>query len=477
MHKLAIPLKIIDKLILKAYLGPFFATLGVLQFVFLMQFLWKHVDDLVGKGLDMFVIFELLYYANFSLIPLTLPLSVLLSAIMSMGSLSENNELTALKSSGITFLRILRPLLFVSIFMSGIAFIFSNHLMPWSTLKYKALKREIIRKKLDVNLKEGVFNTDLDNYSIRIRKKEDNAEDVKDVTIYKFSGKGNTVVVKSKTGKIHFGSSRKYLLLDLYDGYNYEESYKQHSLPSEKYKHSKTYFKHQLFRFDLSSFALKEANEDVYGDYAKMMSFSQLKVRQVEIKAQAVTIEEGIDDRTTYTIGVYDAAHDSLQLDTVHFANWDEIVSKGKWSTAMNMAKSNVSQTINRLKAGYSTLDRKQKHVREFTIEKHKKFTLSISVFILFLVGAPLGAMIKKGGMGLPIVISVVFFLVYYMLSVYGEKSVLKNQVNEYFGMWLTNAIFLPFGILFMFQSATDTPIFDRDFYKKKFKKWLKKDK
>lgn len=468
-------MKKIDKLILKAYLGPFFATLTVLQFVFLMQFLWKYIDDLVGKGLNTFVILELLYYANYSLIPLTLPLSVLLSAIMSMGNLSEHFELTALKSSGISFLRILRPLLVVSIIMSGVAFIFSNNLIPWANLKHKTLLREIMRKKLEVNLVEGIFFTGIDQYSIRVNKKHDNGEDVEDVTIYKFGIKGNTTVVKAKKGKIKFTKNRKYLTIDLFDGYTYKEEFKQHGVPKENFKHSRTYFKEQLFRFDMTPFQLGETDESAYDGYAKMMTLKQLKEYQVEVGTAVEDAYQNIDDRVKHTIDVYNLQQDSVETKEIELKPWNEIIKKSKMTMAMNLAKSNVNSTINRLTAGYNRYDRKSKSFRKILIEKHKKFTLSYAVLVLFLVGAPLGSIIRKGGMGLPIVISVIFFLIYYMLSVYGEKSVLKNQVNQYFGMWLTNAVFTPFGILFMYQSATDSPIFDRDFYKKKFKKWFKK--
>lgn len=440
-----------------------------------MQFLWKYIDDLVGKGLDTFVILELLYYANYSLIPLTLPLSVLLSAIMSMGNLSEHFELTALKSSGVSFLRILRPLLVVSIVMSGVAFIFSNNLIPWANLKHKTLLREIMRKKLEINLVEGVFFTGLDQYSIRVNKKHSNGEDVEDVTIYKFGIKGNTTVVKANSGKIRFSKNRKYLVIDLFDGYTYEEQFKQHGVPKEAYKHSKTFFKEQLFRFDMTAFQLGETDESVYAGTAKMMSFSQLKPFQIKLNKQVEEAYESIDDRVKHTVDVYNSANDSIETASIELKPWNEIIQKSKMVMAMNLAKSNVNSTINRLTAGYNRYERKSKHYRQVIIEKHKKFTLSYAVLVLFLVGAPLGSIIKKGGMGLPIVISVIFFLIYYMLSVYGEKSVLKNQVNQYFGMWLTNAVFTPFGILFMYQSATDSPIFDRDFYRKKFKKWFKK--
>ncbi len=440
-----------------------------------MQFLWKYIDDLVGKGLGISVIFELLYYANYSLIPMTLPLSVLLSAIMSMGNLSEHFELTALKSSGVSFLRILRPLLVVSILMSGVAFIFSNNLMPWATLKHKTLLREILKKKLDVNLVEGVFFTGLDQFSIRVNKRHSNGVDVEDVTIYKFGIKGNTTVVKANKGKIELTKNNQYLLIDLFEGYTYEEDFKQHGVLSEPFRHSRTFFKEQLFRFDMRSFQLGEGDESIYNTAPRMMTYSQIKKKEAKYWNMAEEAYQSIDDRVKHTVGVYNTAQDSIEIAEVELKEWNEIIQKSKLTMVMNLAKSNVNSTMNRITAGYNRYDRKSKHYRQFIIEKHKKFTLSYAVLVLFLVGAPLGSIIRKGGMGLPIVISVIFFLIYYMLSVYGEKSVLKNQVNEYYGMWLTNAVFTPFGIIFMYQSATDSPIFDRDFYKKKYKKWTKK--
>lgn len=392
-------MKKIDKLILKAYLGPFFATLTVLQFIFLMQYLWKYIDVLVGKGLDVFVILELLYYANYSLIPLTLPLSVLLSAIMSMGNLSEHFELTALKSSGVSFLRVLRPLLVFSIVMSGVAFVFSNNLIPWSTLKRKTLFREIMRKKLEVNLVEGVFFTGIDKYSIRVNKKHSNGKDVEDITIYQFGVKGNTTVIKAETGQITFSKNRKYLLIDLFNGYTYEEQFKQHNIPKENFKHSKTHFKEQLFRFDMRQFQLGETDESAYEGHAEMMSLNQLKIFEKTVEEEVDSAYKQIDNRVKHTIGIYSTNKDSLGVEEIELEIWKNSIQKNKMPIVMNLAKSNVVSTINRLKAGYKHYDRKSMLFRKIQIEKHKKFTLSYAVLVLFLVGAPLGAIIRKGGM------------------------------------------------------------------------------
>ncbi|MGB0883609.1 MAG: LptF/LptG family permease [Flavobacteriales bacterium] len=471
-------LKTIDKLILKAFLKPFLATFTALQFIFLMQFVWKILDDLVGKGLSLGIILELLYYANFSLIPLTLPLSVLLSSIMSTGSLSEHFELTALKASGVSFLRILRPLFFVAIGLSFTAFIFSNNLIPWSYLKQKTLFRDIARKKFEVKLIEGVFFTDAEGLSIRVNKKHDDGERVEDITIYKQSVKGNIQVVKAEKGKIHFTPDRHYLLIDLFDGYSYEELYRNRNDKNEAYPHSKIKFKHQLIRMDMSPFALGSTDEDLFKFSSRSMNVSELSLFTDSIYKQVVDYRHDIDNKMSPVLHVFNPKLDSLVFEQhIELADSSLIahVLSKKHNQTYAYAQNLINSSVNRIKSGRSRYDRRFKYYRQAIIQWHKKFTLSISVLILFMVGAPLGAIIKRGGMGMPLVVSVLFFIAYYMLSTYGERSVLKNKLDYVFGMWITNLSFLPFGILFMYQSATDSPLFDKDFYLRKIRSWRKK--
>ncbi len=444
-----------------------------------MQFLWKYLEDLVGKGLDAFIIFKLLFYTLFILIPLTLPLAVLLSAIMSLGNLSENLELTALKASGISFLRSLRPLLIVSVLMSGMAFLFSNYAMPWAALKQKSLLRDILDKKLEVNIQEGIFFTEIDGFSIRVGKKEKEGNKLKDVLIYKQSIKGNTHVIKAKKGKMSTTPNNQYLLLDLYDGNSYEEILNKNakisrdSHTTEDMPHQKTYFKHQRFRFNLSSFQLQLNDEDRYKNRAVMMSLAQLSAIEDSLERRYLKAYDEIPTRlkSNLRFDLTDSLSNDLDDIPLVLTNWKDVLEKKDEQLILDMASNEISNTMSRLRTSYSKIKDREKKFNRNQIEWHKKFTLSYACLVLFLVGAPLGAIIKKGGVGLPVVISLIFFIIYYILSIYGEKSVIKSEMNSFLGLWLANICFTPFGIFFMYNSATDSSLFDRDSYKVLFKR------
>ncbi len=450
-----------------------------------MQFLWKYLEDLVGKGLDVFIIFKLLFYTLFVLVPLTLPLAVLLSAIMSLGNMSENLELTALKASGISFLRTLRPLLIVSILMSGMAFVFSNYAMPWATLKQKTLLRDIIDKKLEVNIQEGIFFTEIEGFSIRVGKKEKEDGKLKDVLIYKQSVKGNTHVIKAHSGRMSITPNSRFLLLDLYDGNSYEEildkkkkTRRRREMDGEM-PHQKTYFEHQRFRFDLSSFQLTLNDEDRFKDKAIMMSLSQLSSIEDSLQRRYLSAYDEIPKRlqSNLRFDLIDSTYSSVDTPAIAIGEWANVLKLQDEAVILDMATNEVNNTISRLRTSYSKIKDREKKYNRNQIEWHKKFTLSYACLVLFLVGAPLGAIIKRGGVGLPVVISLIFFIIYYILSIYGEKSVIKSEMNSFFGLWLANICFTPFGILFMYNSATDSSMFDSDSYKLLFRRVRKKYK
>ncbi len=449
-----------------------------------MQFLWKYLEDLVGKGLDAVIVFKLLFYTFFILVPLTLPLAVLLSAIMSIGNMSEHLELTALKASGISFLRILRPLLVVSVLMSGFAFLFSNYGMPWSALKQKSLLRDILDKKLEVNIQEGIFFTEIDGFSIRVGKKNKDGKELEDVLIYKQSVKGNTHVIKSKKGKMSTTPNNQYLLLDLYDGNSYEEILNQKAKVTKHggqgdLPHQKTYFKHQRFRFNLSSFQLQLNDEDRYKNKAIMMSLAQLSNVEDSLRNNYINAFGEIPNRlkSNLRFDLTDSLITNSSKPKLALSDWSNVLKEKDEQLILDMASNEINNTISRLRTSYSKIKDREKKYNRNQIEWHKKFTLSYACLVLFLVGAPLGAIIKKGGVGLPVVISIIFFIIYYILSIYGEKSVIKSEMNTFWGLWLANLCFTPFGILFMYNSATDSSIFDRDSYKVMFRRIRKKYK
>jgi lipopolysaccharide export system permease protein len=484
-------LKKIDKLLLKAFLGPFFATFAILQFVFTLQFVWKYLDDLVGKGLSVWILLKLIYYTFFTTVPLSLPLTVILASIMSIGNLSEHNEITALKASGISFLRILKPLFISAVLMVGVTFVFSNNVIPWSFLKQKTMMRDILRKKLELNIREGVFYTDIRNSSIRVAKIAENGRDVTDVVVYQQSTNGNVNVTKAKSGQMYFSDDRKYFIFELYEGNNYQEQFSRRNAKDfEELPHLKTQFEKEIIRFDMRSFQMQETDEDVFKHRAETMTIKQLTTVSDSIQKTYTSLQSQLGENLAINLKFFKNTNqaDSVQakenenkaiVDSNFLLPLDlyELIKPNKEKIALNMLGSDIRSTYYRIQNFQSRLQNRRKQILKFDIEKHKKFALAFSCLLIFMVGAPIGAIIKKGGIGLPVVISVVFFLVYHILRTFGEKSVNKEEMDLILGIWLPNLVFLPFGIFFMIQSATDSPLFSLEFYKKIFKRtrWSKK--
>ncbi|MCT4664967.1 MAG: LptF/LptG family permease [Flavobacteriales bacterium] len=476
-------MKKIDKLILKAYLGPFLATLGILQFIFVLQHLWKYLDDIVGKGIEFWVILKMLYYTFFVSVPLALPLTVILASIMSIGNISEHNELTALKSSGVSFLRVLKPLWITSMVMMLVTFVFSNNVLPWALLKQKTIMRDIRKKKFALYIQEGVFYTDIKNHSIRIGKKHKNEKDIEDIIIYKRSLNGSTNVTRAKTGTLSFTDNGQFLIIDLFDGNNYDEQFKhRQSKDYHKLPHLKTHFKQQKVRFDLNPFKMGNTREELYKGKAEMMSISQLTELKSTIEDYKKDHHEKLLINSHNQMKYFRNLKDSLPQKT-SFVSVDKDLENDirKWiktdkrGLILDNIGGEIRATYNRLSNFHASNDFEDIKMRKTQLQMHKKFTLALSCIILFMVGAPIGAVIKKGGIGLPVVFAVLFFLLYYMTSRFGETAGEDANLSLWLGAWLSNLLFLPFGILFMFQSAQDSPLFDRNFYKKNIRKLFTK--
>ncbi len=269
-------MKKIYALVLKSYTGPLLATFFISLFILLMQFLWQYIDDLVGKGLEWYIIAELLFYASFTFVPLALPLAILLSSLMTFGNLGEHYELVAMKSSGISLRTIMKPMIIMSILISGFAFYFSNNVLPVANLKFKSLLYDVRKKKLAVNIKEGIFYNDMEDYIIRVGKKGKDGKSIYKVMIYNHTGRwGNTDVTVADSGFMESTPDGRYLIFTLYDGYNYQDKLDQKD-SKKTTPFQRTFFKTQQRKFDLSAFELNRTNEDLFKNNYQMLNIRQL---------------------------------------------------------------------------------------------------------------------------------------------------------------------------------------------------------
>jgi len=453
-------LKTLHKLVLKAFFGPFFGTFFTMLFVLLMQSVWKYIDDLIGKGLEWTVIVELAFYSIPTLVPLALPLAILLSSLMTFGKLGETYELTALKSSGISLYKIMKPLFITVSIIAIAAFFFSNHVIPYSNMKFKTLLYDIMNTKLALNMREGVFFNDIEGYSIKVNHKSEDGNLLEDLLIYDHSEKmGNTKVIKAESGKMYTSGNDRYLYLELFDGYSYEEVDIKNPKKRVNLPFARSSFKSQKIRFDMASFQLERSDEERYSNAAQFMNLSQLNQNSDSLQ---ITIKNRLSTYKEKLLGYYHfQAIDSLKKDTTVLFKTELIAFSAHkknrlYKASANLIRSSKSYVYNTQRE----LKYKHKKLKKTHIEWHRKFTLAFACLVLFLIGAPLGAIIRKGGMGMPVLVSIIFFLVYHISSITGEKSALQGVININEGMWLSSFILAPLGLFFSYKAANDSSLF-----------------
>lgn len=459
-------------LILRSYTGPALATFFVVVFVLLMQFLWRYVDELVGKGLEWNIILQLMFYASFTFVPMALPISILLASLMTFGNLGERYELVAMKAAGISLRKIMMPLGLFSLLVSVGAFYYSNIIFPYANLKFRSTLYDVRQKKLSLNIREGIFYSGLQGYVIRIGKKDPDGITIRKVMIYDHTQfQGNTKLVIADSGRMQQTVDGNYLMLTLYNGTNYEETV---NTDSRKIPFQRTGFTTEVIKFDLSQFKMTRSDDEFFKNAYYMLNVHQLAYasdslgREVNVQVKSLRssllsyypeyVKAKLTDSIVKTLPKVKAG---ISFDKRSVADRKNIASyalglarnaKGSYEYNRQMVKEKVE-----LKARYD-------------IEWHRKFTLSFACFALFLIGAPLGAIIRKGGLGMPLVISVLLFVAYHVISFTGEKAVRSAITDPWKGMWMSTMIFLPVGIFLAYKAAHDSNIMDAESYKHFFK-------
>jgi len=474
-------MKKLDWFILKSYLGPLVMTFFISLFILLMQFVWKYIDDLVGKGLEWYIIAKLLFLASSTFVPLALPLAILLSSLMMFGNLGEHYELVAVKSAGIPLNRIMRPLIIVSILISGLAFYFSNIVLPVANLKFLSLLYDVREKKLSFNIKEGVFYNGIEGYVIRVGKKDQDGNTIRDVMIYDHvKHQGNTSVTLAEWGKMELTPDKRFLIFRLYNGTNYEERVDLRNAGKTR-PFQRTKFNEQYQSFDLSGFQLTRTDEKLFKSNYEMLNVTQL-VHSMDSIKKAILHDDTVFQKNlvkNYTIyAQYDltkevkSEKDSSQnkISGVILANFKPAEREGIIQSARNAAGFMKENLVNNKENRYN----KNKLLHKHEIVFHKKFTFSIACFLLFFIGAPFGAIIRKGGLGLPAVVSTIFFVLFWILSFIGEKYTVEGVLPAYQGMWIAPSVLLPIGIFLTYKASVDASLFDIDSWLRFFRKLLR---
>ncbi len=500
-------IKKLDTLIVKTFVGPFVVTFFITLFVLVLQFFWKYIDDLVGKGLDFFTIARLTSYVTATAVPLALPLAVLISSIMTFGKLGESFETVAIKAAGIPLLRFMRPLFIISFLISIIAFLFSNYVIPVAQLKFQTLLYDITVAKPAFNLKEGVFFREFEGYTIKIGKKDKDNTTIHNVIIFERNYNLQDNIIVAEHGKMNISPDKKFLEFYLENGWRYEERGPSYTINTD---YIRLGFKNYKKVFDLSSFKMMQTPDSLFKD-----NFRMLNVRQLDKTIDSLKIISGadIEKKTDREVGINYTfvkreilPHKKNQPvpevvvppESIQIRDADRPIApksprysqrsvvsalappEGIWYAQLlpdSARRTVITRAIDQVSSQKNSLDiiveearMKQKNLRFHLIEWHRKFALSLACVVLFLIGAPLGSIIRKGGMGMPLVIAVIFFLIFHLLNMFGEKFVREDITSAFWGMWLSTLVLLPVGIFFTYKAMHDSQLFNKEFYYRLFK-------
>ena len=399
-----------------------------------MQFLWKYIDDLIGKGLDVSQVSELMIYSIARFVPLALPIAVLISSVMVLGKLGENYELAALQSSGVSLISIMKPIFILIVLISISSFLFSNYVMPIANFKGGSLLYDIKKKKPAINIKEGIFYNDIDGFSIKIGSKDDDV--LNDILIYDHKENlGNKKVISAKSGKMNITDDEKYMELYLFDGNSYIEI--ENNNKKKKSINRKISFQKDLIRFDLSSFNMKNSEMLYKGHYA-MLNNKQLTHSIDSLNNKLIDKQNLIKVRVSENYK-YDASSKSDSVISLNNLN-----NKKIHETAIN--KLRILKSVS--KSNSDDLNYKKTIIAKHKIEWHRKISLAFACIIMFLIGAPLGSIIRKGGFSVPLLVSILLFVVYYVISITGEKTAKDLSASPLEGMWISNFIFIPISMI-----------------------------
>ncbi len=574
-------MKKLDKLILGSFLGPFLLTFLVVDFILLIVNMLKYFDEIFGKGLGFWIYAELIGYFVISISPMALPLAVLLSSLMTFGNLGEHFELTAIKSSGISLIRAMRPIGIFAVLLTISAYLSNNYLVPKVNLKTFSLLYDIRMKSPALDIKEGVFYAGIPNYSIKVNKKMDDVR-LRDIIIYNHAGQeGNLNMTLADSGRMETFFNDSYLKLTLYNGQNYKEERQTRGISEPPVEFSRTQFDENVIIFDLDAFQLSRTPEDLWSTNRAIKNISQIqlgldsittlvndlkfqnyttaqsiynffgkerkltpseeirnrKTRDDELrkakiereKAEKDSLKALEKDRDSVAVTQNDstkpvdpkvylatssespksdsifsrnpkvkiALRDSLSSDSTMVspsipnqntvpvkakrtapltdeerAKIDSVVVKrGYISNAYTMALNNSRNLKNSFDVKKSQIESHQREYRRYEIAWYQKYTQAIACFVMFLIGAPLGSIIKKGGLGMPVLISIIFFILFYMLTITGEKWAKEGITDPLFGTVFSNLCLLPFGLFFLRQARKDARLFEADFYSGLWKK------
>ena len=479
---------------LQSFLPVFFMTFFICLFIVLMQFLWKYVDEMVGKGLEISVLLELFFYAAVTMVPLALPLSILLASLMTFGNLGERFELLAIKAAGVSLLHVMRPLIFLVSVIAVLAFFFQNDVLPQAQVKMWTLIYSVRQKSPELDIPEGVFYDEISGYNLYVKKKDRDTGLMYDMMIYDMSkGFDNATIVLADSGKLQTTADKKHLVLTLYDGESFEnlQTNRTNTYNNIPYRRETFSFKELLINFDANFNRLDDGL--MQGQYVgKNYTELRTSIDSMNVVVDSLGANYALRLQVSGYFGMYkkeqdrrsqmssqqQEQEDAAMQQAAQSVNLDSLF-QGENNQRRQLYVARALERAQTYKNDYNfnsmTVADKRFTIRRHEIELMKKFTLSLACIIFFFIGAPLGAIIRKGGLGVPIVVSVILFIIYYIIDNTGYKMARDGVWPVWQGIWLSSAVLLPLGIFLTSRATKDSAVLNLDAYADFFRQLLGK--
>lgn len=471
-------MKILDKYLLKTFLTTFTTVFVILFFIFILQTIWLFIAELAGKDLDLPMIIKFLAFSMPRIIPLVLPLSVLLASIMTFGDLSENYELAAMKSAGVSLKRAMKSLTVFILLLSIIAFLFSNNVIPFAEYKFINFRKNIAQAKPALAITEGQFS-DVGFYNIKVNKKSgENGNTLTGITIHKKSdfGDGSKTVIKAKDGLLISNEKSSILQLVLNNGYYYEDITPKKYEDRSKMPFAKSTFKKYIINIDLSKLNKTDTNDQSIANTNTMLNISELNYTLDSLhktfKTDIISFSENINQR----IGI--PKDNKIQLAKKNKKLPDNILSLYKNDQKvkiLDIVISNLASTKYSIDASNTEFKLKQKNINNHILAFYDKFVIAFACFLMFFIGAPLGAIIRKGGLGLPIIFAVLIFITFHFINTFGKRISQENTMSPFMGAWMSSFVLTPLAILLSYRATNDIGLINMDVVLAPFQKLLKK--
>jgi lipopolysaccharide export system permease protein len=484
--------KILDRYILTSFVQTFVSVFVILFFIFILQGIWLFISELAGKDLDIWIVTKFLLFYSPKIVPLVLPLSILLASIMTFGNFAENYEFAAMKSSGISLNRAMRSLIIFICGLSVVAFFFANNIIPKAEYKFLNLRKNIIQRKPAMAIVEGQFNA-VGTFNIKVEKKSgENGEKLTGVTIHKRRpGAANATIIRSKTGLLTSNEKSNLLQLELFDGYYYEEVNAKNPADRAKMPFAKSSFSKQIMNIDLTALNSNDDDQEKVAHTNTMLNISELRYTldslQTNFKKDATSIATNIAMRPNSVIGPEPklpqpkgvAIPAVAEVPKAKAGNAPEdllsVIKKADRARVLEFAENNISSTEYVVTSGKNELMEKIKNINNHWLTLYDKYVIAFACLLMFFIGAPLGAIIRKGGLGLPIVFAVLIFIIFHFINTFGRKLAQENGIPPFMGSWMSSFVLTPLAVLLTYRATNDIGLISFDNLIMPFQKALNK--